>query len=58
VHRDIDNPVDRRSGKSIVETLTHNLGHPFGETGVKNPERVGILTIGKSEFPRMKELGH
>jgi hypothetical protein len=31
--------------------------HPFG-TRVRNPQRVGIFGIGKSEFLRSKELGH
>jgi hypothetical protein len=31
--------------------------HPFG-TRVRNPQRVGIFGIGKSEFLRSKGLGH
>jgi hypothetical protein len=50
--------VDRRSGKSIVKTPTHNLSLLFGGTGVINPEIVGIFNIGKSEFLRSKESGH
>jgi hypothetical protein len=50
--------VERRSGKSIVKTATHNLSRPFGGTGVRNLEIVGIFGIGKSEFLRSKESGH
>jgi hypothetical protein len=50
--------MDKRSGKSIVKTLTHNLSHSFWGTGVRNPEIVGIFDIRKSMFLRSKESGH
>jgi hypothetical protein len=34
------------------------MSRPFRGTGVRDPERVGILTIGKLDFLRSKDLGH
>jgi hypothetical protein len=47
----------RRSGISIGKPR-HNLSRLFRETGVRNPRRVGISGIGKSEFLRTRKLGH
>jgi hypothetical protein len=54
-HREIDIPVDKRSGKSSRKPR-HNLSRPFTGTGVRDLARVG--KIGKSEFSRSKEPGH
>jgi hypothetical protein len=43
-----------RDRVSPFENPDTNLSRLFGETGVRNPKRVGILAIGKSEFLRSK----
>jgi hypothetical protein len=56
-HQEIGILVDKRSGNPGRKPR-QNLSCPIRGTSVRDPKRVGIAAIEKSEFLRTRKLGH